>query len=63
MVNGVCLCIDYNINVITVSPLIPVAVCVMNRALDINMHCVEAMVYQILQMLCREGNFAEVMYS
>ncbi|PVD35924.1 hypothetical protein C0Q70_02893 [Pomacea canaliculata] len=30
------------------------------RALDINMHCVEAMVYQILQMLCREGNFAEI---
>nr|KAG5695130.1 hypothetical protein BaRGS_017229 [Batillaria attramentaria] len=30
------------------------------RALEMNMHCVEAMVYQILQMLCREGNYSEV---
>ena len=30
------------------------------RALDANMHCVEAMVYQILHMLCKEGTYSEV---
>lgn len=30
------------------------------RALEIDMHCIEAMEYQVLQMLCREGNYSEV---
>lgn len=30
------------------------------RSLELNAQCAEAMVYQILQMLCREGNYSEV---
>ena len=30
------------------------------RALDVNMHCVEAIVYQILHILCKEGVYPEV---
>ena len=34
-----------------------------SRALDSNMHCVEAMVYQILHMLCKEGTYSEVNFN
>ncbi|KAK7092869.1 tetratricopeptide repeat protein 21B-like [Littorina saxatilis] len=29
------------------------------RALDVNMHCVEAMIYENLNMLCKEGAYSE----
>lgn len=30
------------------------------RAVETNMHCVEAMLYQVLSLLCKEGNYSEV---
>jgi len=33
------------------------------RALNINLHCLEAMRYQALHLLCREGNYPEVEYT
>ena len=34
--------------------------CFSARALDLDLHCLEAMEYQILYTLCREGNYTEV---
>ena len=32
----------------------------LSRALDIDMHCLEAIQYQVVYTLCREGNHVEV---